>query len=58
LCRSTTYDVNAGVGYGLTPGSDRLTAKMIIGSDLTEGAADKSSKRSKTLRRRFPGRNQ
>ena len=35
------FDVNAGVGYGLTPGSDRLMAKMIIGTDLTEGASDK-----------------
>ena len=31
------FDVNAGVGYGLTPGSDRLMAKMIIGTDLTPG---------------------
>src|SRR6516162_9017094 len=45
------FDVNAGVGYGLTPGSDRLMAKMIIGTDLTEGASDKSSEGSKTLRR-------
>jgi len=45
------FDVNAGVGYGLTPGSDRLMAKMIIGTDLTEGAPDKSSEGSKTFRR-------
>ncbi len=45
------FDVNAGVGYGLTPGSDRLMAKMIIGTDLTEGASDKSSEGSKTFRR-------
>jgi hypothetical protein len=45
------FDVNAGVGYGLTPGSDRLMYKMIIGTDLTEGASDKSSEGSKTLRR-------
>jgi hypothetical protein len=45
------FDVNAGVGYGLTPGSDRLMAKMIIGADLTEGASDKSSEGSKTFRR-------
>ena len=31
------FDVNAGVGYGLTPGSDRLMAKMIIGTDFNEG---------------------
>jgi hypothetical protein len=45
------FDVNAGVGYGLTPGSDRLMYKMIIGTDLTEGAADKSSEGSKMLRK-------
>jgi hypothetical protein len=45
------FDVNAGVGYGLTPGSDRLMAKMIIGTDLTEGVSDKSSEAAKTLRR-------
>ena len=45
------FDVNAGVGYGLTPGSDRLMYKMIIGTDLTEGVSDKSDEGSKTLRR-------
>jgi len=45
------FDVNAGVGYGLTPGSDRLMAKMIIGTELTEGVSDKSSEASKMLRR-------
>jgi hypothetical protein len=45
------FDVNAGVGYGLTPGSDRLMAKMIIGTDLNEGVSDKSTDASKTLRR-------
>ena len=48
------FDVNAGVGYGLTHGSDRLMAKMIIGTDLTEGASDKSSDGGKTLRRPEP----
>jgi len=43
--------VNAGVGYGLTPGSDRLMYKMIISTDLTEGVSDKSSEESKTLLR-------
>jgi hypothetical protein len=38
------FDVNAGIGYGLTPGSDRVMAKMIIGTDLNEGS-DKSSER-------------
>jgi hypothetical protein len=45
------FDVNAGVGYGLTPGSDRLMYKMIIGTDLNEGGSDKSSGASTTLRR-------
>jgi hypothetical protein len=45
------FDVNAGVGYGLTPGSDRLMYKMIIGTDLTEGESEKSKEGSKMLRR-------
>ena len=45
------FDVNAGVGYGLTPGSDRLMYKMIIGTDLNEGVTDKSTDASKTLRK-------
>jgi hypothetical protein len=45
------FDVNAGVGYGLTPGSDRLMYKMIIGTDLNEGTSDKSSEANKMLRR-------
>jgi hypothetical protein len=28
------FDVNAGLGYGMTQGSDRLLAKLIIGMDL------------------------
>jgi hypothetical protein len=48
------FDVNAGVGYGLTHGSDRLMAKMIIGTDLNEGASDKPSDGGKTLRRPEP----
>ena len=48
------FDVNAGVGYGLTHGSDRLMAKMIIGTDLNEGVSDKSSEGSKLLRRPEP----
>jgi hypothetical protein len=28
------WDVNFGVGYGLTPGSDRLMTKLIVGTDL------------------------
>jgi hypothetical protein len=45
------FDVNAGVGYGLTPGSDRLMYRMIIGTDLTEGASNKSSEGSNTPRK-------
>jgi hypothetical protein len=48
------FDVDLGVGYGLTPGSDRLMAKMIIGTELTEGVSDKSSDASKMLRRPDP----
>ena len=43
------FDVNAGVGYGLTPGSDRLMAKMIIGTDLTEGVENKSADGTKPV---------
>ena len=45
------FDVNAGVGYGLTPGSDRLTAKMIIGTDLTEGEPARSGQTLKSVRK-------
>ena len=50
------FDVNAGIGYGLTPASDRLVAKMIIGTDLTESkssdkSSDKSSASSRALQR-------
>jgi hypothetical protein len=45
------FDVNAGVGYGLTPGSDRLMYKMIIGTDLNECVTDKSTDASKKLRK-------
>jgi hypothetical protein len=45
------FDVDAGIGYGLTPGSDRVMAKMIISTDLTEGISDKSSERPKLVRR-------
>jgi hypothetical protein len=48
------FDVDLGVGYGLSPGSDRLMAKMIIGTELTEGVSDKSSDASKMLRRPDP----
>ena len=45
------FAVNAGVGYGLTPGSDRLMYKMIIGTDLTEGEPSKSPQALKSLRK-------
>jgi hypothetical protein len=45
------FDVNAGVGYGLTPGSDRLMAKMIIGTDLNAGEPSKSLQAPKSLRK-------
>jgi hypothetical protein len=44
------FDVNAGVGYGLTPGSDRLMAKMIIGTDLTPGV-NRPTEPAKSLRK-------
>jgi hypothetical protein len=44
------WDVNAGVGYGLTSASDRWMAKMIIGTELNEGAS-KSSEQPKMMRR-------
>ena len=48
------FDVNAGVGYGLTPGSDRLMAKMIIGTDLTEGLENKSADGAKPVHQLSP----
>lgn len=48
------FDVNAGLGYGLTGGSDRLMAKLILGMDLTDGKTEKSNER--TLLRRLPVR--
>jgi hypothetical protein len=48
------FDVDAGVGYGLTPGSDRLMYKMIIGTDLNEGVSDRANEGTKTLRRFDP----
>lgn len=48
------FDINAGVGYGLTPGSNRIMAKIIIGTDLTEGEPDKSTQTFKLARRSDP----
>jgi hypothetical protein len=45
------FDVNTGLGYGLTPGSDRLIAKMIIVTDLNGGMSDKPNESAKPLRR-------
>jgi len=45
------FDVNAGLGYGLTPGSDRLMGKIIIGTDLTEGEPSKAMQGPKSLRK-------
>jgi len=45
------FDVNAGIGYGLTPGSDRVIAKMIIGTDLTPGESGRSMQGTKLLRK-------
>jgi hypothetical protein len=45
------WDVNAGVGYGLTQASDRWMVKMIIGTELNEGKPEKSSSGPKLMRR-------
>jgi hypothetical protein len=45
------FDVNAGVGYGLTPGSDLLMAKMIIGTDLTPGVTNRATDGARSLRK-------
>jgi hypothetical protein len=45
------FDVNAGIGYGLTPGSDRLMAKMIIGTDLNDGQSTKSPQSLRSFRK-------
>jgi hypothetical protein len=49
------FDINAGIGYGLTPGSDRWMGKIIIGTDLNEPEksekSDKSTNTLKSLRR-------
>jgi hypothetical protein len=51
ISRSGCFEVNAGGGYGLTPGSDHLMAKMIIGTDLTPGVANRSTEAVKSLRK-------
>jgi hypothetical protein len=47
------FDVDAGLGYGLTGGSDRLMAKMILSMELTDGKIENSGR---TLLRRLPVR--
>jgi hypothetical protein len=44
-------DINAGIGYGLTPNSDRVMAKMILSTELNEGLSDKSNDKPKLQRR-------
>ena len=44
-------DINAGIGYGLTPNSDRVMAKMILSTELNEGLSDKSNDKPKPQRR-------
>ena len=45
------WDVNAGIGYGLTGGSDRVMAKLILGTDLNEGVSGKSNEAPRMMRR-------
>jgi hypothetical protein len=46
------WDVDFGVGYGLTPGSDRLITKLIVGTDLNNLLAGKAlAKGLNTVRR-------
>jgi len=47
------FDIDAGIGYGLTPGSDRLIGKVIIGTDLTSGEANNDSSKSSQALRSF-----
>lgn len=47
------FDVNAGLGYGLTGGSDRLMAKMILSMELNDGKAESNGR---TRLRRLPAR--
>jgi len=45
------FDINAGLGYGLTPGSDRLMGKVIIGTDLNEPEKTKPTQSLKSVRK-------
>jgi hypothetical protein len=45
------FDINAGVGYGLTSNSDRLLAKIIIGTDLTEGDSSRPGQTLQLIRK-------
>jgi hypothetical protein len=43
------FDIDAGLGYGLTSGSDRLMAKMIIGTELNDGVIDQNRTTSRRI---------
>jgi hypothetical protein len=45
------WDVNAGIGYGLTGGSDRVMAKLILGTDLNKGVSGQSNDAPRMMRR-------
>ena len=42
-CTWKTWDVEAGVGVGMTDGSDRLTLKLILSHDLNRNPPRKTS---------------
>jgi hypothetical protein len=47
------FDVNAGLGYGFTGGSDRFMAKMIVGTELNEPEkSEKDGKKSYGMARK------
>jgi hypothetical protein len=53
------FDIDLGMGYGLTPGSDRLIAKAIIGYAFPVpgkegGASDPAPKRAPMVRPLLP----
>ena len=50
------FAINAGVGYGLTPGSDRLMAKLIIRTELNDGSTKSASQGVKPIRAFMPSR--
>jgi hypothetical protein len=44
------FDIDFGVGYGLTSGSDRLITKIIVGTELNDGTIEKASNKLKSVR--------